>query len=108
MVHHERKYETITKAAQEKNGVAVLGILFDVVVDPNPILEIYLKNSEKVFEATGKNQTYQDKLLLMDLLPRNKNSFFRYEGSLTTPGCGEAVIWSVFENSIPISIDQVR
>lgn len=107
MVHHEQRYGTLTKAAQVKNGVAVLGILFHVAVEPNPMLEKFLQNAGTVFEAAGKNQTYQDKLLLIDLLPKNKNSFFRYEGSLTTPGCGEAVIWTVFENSIPISIDQV-
>lgn len=108
MVHHEKRFDTITKAAQEKNGVAVLGILFHVALEPNPMLEAFLKNAGNVFEAAGKNSTYQDKLLLMDLLPKSKNGFFRYEGSLTTPGCGEAVIWTVFENSIPISIDQVR
>lgn len=107
MVHHEKRFETITKAALEKNGVAVLGILFHVSETPNPTVEDLLYNAGKVFEAAGKNQTYKDKLLLQNLLPKNKNSFFRYEGSLTTPSCGEAVIWTVFENSIPISIDQV-
>jgi carbonic anhydrase len=107
MVHHEKKYDTIAKAAQEKNGVAVLGILFHVSEQPNPMIENILKNCGNVFEASGNNQTYSDKLLLQSLLPKNKASYFRYEGSLTTPGCGEAVVWSVFENSIPISIDQV-
>lgn len=107
MVHHEKRFETITKAAQEKNGVAVLGILFHVAAKPNPIVEKLLYNAGTVFEAVGRNQTYKDKLLLMDLLPKNKNAYFRYDGSLTTPSCGEAVVWSVFENSIPISLDQV-
>jgi carbonic anhydrase len=107
MVHHEKRFETISKAAVEKNGVAVLGILFHVAAEPNPIIEKVLFNSGSVFEAVGRNQTYKEKLLLMDLLPKNKYSYFRYEGSLTTPGCGEAVVWTVFENSIPISMDQV-
>lgn len=107
MVHHEKRYDSINIAALEKNGVAVLGILFHVSEKPNPMVENVLQNAGTVFEAVGKNQTYLDKLLLQDLLPKVKSSFFRYEGSLTTPGCGEAVVWTVFENSISISIDQV-
>lgn len=107
MVHHEKRFESITTAAQEKNGVAVLGILFHVALNSNPMIESILQNAGTVFEAVGRNQTYKENLLLRDLLPKNKGSFFRYEGSLTTPGCGEAVVWTVFENSIPISIDQV-
>lgn len=107
MVHHEKRFESISKAALEKNGVAVLGILFHVSVDPNPMIENVLLNAGTVFEAVGRNQTYKDKLLLQDLLPKKQNSFFRYDGSLTTPGCGEAVVWTVFEHSIPISLDQV-
>lgn len=107
MVHHEKRFDTITKAAVEKNGVAVLGVLFHVSAAPNPVIENFLYNAGTVFEAAGRNQTYNDKLLLIDLLPKNKNSYFRYEGSLTTPACGEAVVWTVFENSIAISLDQV-
>jgi carbonic anhydrase len=108
MVHHEKRFETITKAATEKNGIAVLGILFHVAADDNPMIENFLENAGTVFQTVGKNQTYKEKLLLDNLLPKDKGSFFRYEGSLTTPGCGEAVIWTVFEKSIPISMEQVR
>lgn len=107
MVHHEKRFDSITKAALEKNGVAVLGILFHVSEKPNPMIENLLQNAGTVFEVAGRNQTYKDDLLLEDILPKNKASYFRYDGSLTTPGCGEAVVWSVFEESIPISIDQV-
>ena len=33
--------------------------------------------------------------------------FFRYSGSLTTPGCFESVTWTVFEESVKISQTQV-
>lgn len=107
IVHHEKRFDTITKAAQEKNGIAVLGVLFHVSMKPNPMIEKILYNAGTVFEAVGRNQTYKDNLYLLELLPKNKNSYFRYEGSLTTPNCGEAVVWTVFEESIPISLDQV-
>ena len=44
---------------------------------------------------------------LMSFLPSNK-TFYRYLGSLTTPQCQESVTWTVFENSIEVSAQQVN
>uniref|UniRef100_A0A672RE09 Carbonic anhydrase 4 n=1 Tax=Sinocyclocheilus grahami TaxID=75366 RepID=A0A672RE09_SINGR len=38
----------------------------------------------------------------------NMTSYYRYDGSLTTPGCTEAVVWTVFENPIPLDREQLR
>lgn len=48
-------------------------------------------------------------LSLAQLIPSEQNltSYYRYKGSLTTPGCTESVIWTLFENPIPLSMDQV-
>lgn len=35
-------------------------------------------------------------------------NYYRYKGSLTTPGCTESVVWTVFETPIPLSKAQVR
>lgn len=47
---------------------------------------------------------------LAQLIPSEQNltSYYRYRGSLTTPGCTEAVIWTLFEKPIPLNMDQVR
>lgn len=108
MVHHEKRYDSLNKAAEVKNGIAVLGILFHVTETPNPMIEKLLVNTATIFDAAGKNITYKEKLVLTDYLPKDLDVFFRYEGSLTTPGCGEAVVWTVFERSIGISADQLE
>jgi len=40
-------------------------------------------------------------------LPRDKAGYYRYQGSLTTPGCNEGVIWTIFTHTLPISKRQV-
>lgn len=40
-------------------------------------------------------------------LPRDKAGYYRYQGSLTTPGCNEGVIWTLFTHTLPISKRQV-
>lgn len=46
---------------------------------------------------------------LTQLIPPEQNltNYYRYKGSLTTPGCTEAVIWTLFEDPIPLSMEQV-
>jgi carbonic anhydrase len=44
---------------------------------------------------------------LEDLIPDDPTAFFRYDGSLTTPECNEAVIWTIFTTPIAVSERQV-
>ena len=44
---------------------------------------------------------------LADFLPPNTESFFRYNGSLTSGNCNEGVIWTLFDTPIAISERQV-
>uniref|UniRef100_A0A914C838 carbonic anhydrase n=1 Tax=Acrobeloides nanus TaxID=290746 RepID=A0A914C838_9BILA len=42
------------------------------------------------------------------LLPRNRNEFYRYNGSLTTPDCNQAVVWTVYKNTKSVTKAEVR
>lgn len=52
--------------------------------------------------------TFDKAPALFDLLPHDKNHYFTYNGSLTTPPCTEAVTWIDFKDPIKLSHDQVR
>ena len=48
------------------------------------------------------------KLSLDTLLPRNRRSYYRYEGSLTTPPCSETVSWFLFYDQPTVSEAQMQ
>jgi carbonic anhydrase len=58
---------------------------------------------------------YQDKAVLINLplnlrslLPHSGETFYRYLGSLTTPGCNEEVEWTVVPEPVQISIGNYK
>ncbi|XP_052823855.1 carbonic anhydrase 4-like [Octopus bimaculoides] len=62
-------------------------------------------NSCFTFLGSGKSiKEFDLKGLISEATDSNK--YFRYNGSLTTPPCSEAVIWTVYET--PLSISQAQ
>ena len=44
---------------------------------------------------------------MCQLLPSDTSKFYRYMGSLTTPTCNQVVVWTLFEDTVKISENQV-
>ncbi|MBN3308353.1 CAH4 anhydrase, partial [Amia calva] len=107
IVHIKDTHSSLDQAVKEKDGIAVLGFFYQESPEEN-------KNYTKLIDAldkitdTGLNTTLQG-LRLDELIPAPENltKYYRYEGSLTTPDCSEAVVWTVFENPIPLSKEQI-
>ncbi|CAG5075659.1 Similar to cah-3: Putative carbonic anhydrase 3 (Caenorhabditis elegans) [Cotesia congregata] len=64
-------------------------------------LELHLVHHDKNIEI-------QRKVIPVHLLPNDRTTFYRYSGSLTTPGCQESVVWFVMTEKLTISESQVK
>lgn len=56
----------------------------------------------------GSEYPFKEEISIDDLLGDvNRESYYRYNGSLTTPSCNEAAVWTVFKETIKVDEDLV-
>jgi carbonic anhydrase len=82
-------------------NLAVVGVLFEVSADPNPLVDEIFAAAPVVAGVGGVERRT---LNARDLLPGNTARFWTYSGSLTTPPCSEGVRWTVL--STPVGVSQ--
>ncbi|WP_028390675.1 MULTISPECIES: carbonic anhydrase [Bacillaceae] len=90
---------------QDANGeLAVLGVMIQEGKENEKLASIWsvLPNGE-----TKKDISIKEPIDLQALLPSDQ-TFFYYNGSLTTPPCTEEVKWIIFENPIEMSKEQIQ
>jgi len=99
------KYADLSTAANESDGLAVLGAFLEVSGNGNSYYDkIFTPAAQLVNASSTVNITA---FKLSDLLPANMSKFYRYPGSLTTPNCYESVKWTVFSDPIKVSSAQI-
>lgn len=92
-------------ALEQPQGVAVLGFFIEEG-EHNSAWDPFF---EGIPYVQYKDQSYEFEapFALGSLFPTTLSKFARYNGSLTTPGCLETVLWTVFEETIKMSADQL-
>jgi len=105
-VHFNKKYGTLGNAVAKSDGLAVLGFMFQISVDDNPAMEPIVSGLSSVINPNEKVDITG--FVADSILPTGLTDYYRYLGSLTTPGCYESVTWTVFREYITISDKQMK
>lgn len=108
IVHMKHHYTDLGTALADPDGVAVLGFFYETSKSSNRKYDTIINSLRSVRSANGN--TSLSPVSLAQLVPPEQNltSYYRYKGSLTTPPCTESVIWTLFENPIPLSSEQLQ
>ncbi|PIO71599.1 carbonate dehydratase, eukaryotic-type [Teladorsagia circumcincta] len=100
---HVRQGISLQEAIRRPDGIAVVGVFLIIGHDGGPMASVSSVLESVIF--TGNQSTVQG-FRARPLLPARTEAFYRYEGSLTTPTCDEAVIWTVLAEPITITRSQ--
>lgn len=106
-VHVNTKYSSTSEAVKHFDGLLVFGTLIEVSANGvnNSLIERFVSHFDKIVYA-DQNTTISS-FALNDFFTVDTSKYFHYNGSLTTPGCNEAVLWVVFEKFLYISQAQL-
>ncbi|XP_074177787.1 carbonic anhydrase 15 isoform X3 [Rhinolophus sinicus] len=105
LIHMNTRYQSMGEALRHPDGLAVLAVL---LADSDNANFSALVSSLKNVSTRGVSvplATFPLASLLPD--PSGLSRYYRYSGSVTTPGCEPAVLWTVFEDAVPIGRAQV-
>ncbi|KAA0193003.1 carbonic anhydrase alpha, 9-like [Hyalella azteca] len=105
---HKLVGQTVDDALETSQGLAVLGIFFELSSTDNPALTRLLNITSKLTTENNYTANVPKPNALSSLLPDDLSSYYRYEGSLTTPVCREVVVWTVFKQPLPVSKSQLE
>ncbi|KAM4620380.1 carbonic anhydrase IV c [Polymixia lowei] len=107
IVHIKEPYGSLAEAEHDMAGIALLAFLFEEATDDHPQLNTLIAALGRV--RNNGSATLIPDFRLRDIIPSAKDlhSYYRYVGSMTTPGCEQAVAWTVFHKTLPISNHQL-
>ncbi|XP_061105671.1 carbonic anhydrase IV c [Conger conger] len=107
IVHIKESYSTLEEAETDTSGIALLAFFFQESAEDNLHFNVVADALGRV-RYTGNSSAVRA-VHLGDIMPPDGElgGYYRYMGSMTTPGCQEAVVWTLFHTTIPVSRRQL-
>ena len=109
LVHWNKDLEKSFQRASKTNAynaLAVLSVQFKIGKHNKKLEPTF--NAIKEVIKQGSKTVVPKGIKLEDFLPENTDQFYRYNGSLTTPGCDEIILWTIFKQPVEISQEQIN
>uniref|UniRef100_A0A8C6QXK0 Carbonic anhydrase 15 n=1 Tax=Nannospalax galili TaxID=1026970 RepID=A0A8C6QXK0_NANGA len=106
LIHMNTEYKSMGEARSHPNGLVVLAVLLAKEDGDNTNFSAIVSGLKNL-SSPGVSINLTSTFPLASLLPSGLLPYYRYSRSLTTPGCEPAVLWTVFENTVPIEHAQV-
>lgn len=107
MVFYNTKYSNYSTAREMENGLCVLSTLFEVSDRLNNPTFMFTNRFDDILEYGSSIEHNFHFKRFNAFLPIRINSYYTYNGSLTTPPYSESAIWIVFVDRLRISSEQV-
>ncbi|NXH11487.1 CAH9 anhydrase, partial [Bucco capensis] len=105
VVHYNTKYDSFNEAMDRPDGLAVLGAFLEVGLRENPYYQEIIEHLYNI-QREGE-EVLVPGFNIAGLLPANLKHYFHYNGSLTTPPCYQTVKWTIFNQTMLLSHDQM-
>lgn len=107
IVFFKQMYENFKNAMEQNDGLCVVALFFDISDSDNPSYEEFTNLLEGV-RTSNTSVNFERQSGLKNFLAPNMDTYFTYDGSLTTPPCLEIVKWIDIKEPIFLSHNQVN
>ncbi|XP_034240975.1 carbonic anhydrase 2-like isoform X2 [Thrips palmi] len=109
LVHYDANYGSLQEALGKNGSLAVIAVLFRYEKNDVPNSELgHVVAGLKLVKEAGRQAKLGARLSPGKLLPTDTERWWRYAGSLTTPGCDQGVVWTVFRDTLPAARNQLK
>ena len=104
--HLYKDFDDAIRLPSVGNSIVNLAVIYKIG-RPNIKLDVIFKAlREKEFSVHA--HALPEGIKLIDFLPENTREFYRYDGSMTTPGCSEISSWTIFKHQVEIAQAQME